>query len=103
MSLYFTILIISVLTGTLLILITIGISQTEVVWTLGDSVTAFYAADSGTEEALYRTFQQGNFQNFSGTINSASYDVAITTTTGEVIIESIGSYKGTKRGIETRY
>lgn len=102
-SLYFTILILSVLTASLLSLIAISVSQIKVIWTLSDSVSAFYTADTGIERALYRIRQQDNFFDFSGNLDSASYQVSIATTSEETVIKSIGSYKKTKRAIETRH
>jgi hypothetical protein len=101
-SLFLVILILSVLSTTLLSLIIISISQIKIIWSLGDSVVAFYAADTGVEQALYRTRQQENFANFSDSIGSASYEVTVTTST-QTIIRSVGTYKNRNRAIESRH
>lgn len=103
-SLYLTIVILSVLMSCLLTLIGISISQIKIIWTLGDSVTAFYAADTGIEQVLYRIRKQGNYDDIPDIpLGEASFNVSITTTTGETIIKSRGSYRNTKRAIEASY
>lgn len=101
-SLYFAILILSVLSAGLLALVTISVSQIKVIWTLGDSVNAFYGADTGVEEALYRIRQLADLSNFSGSFNGVSYQVSLNSEGLEIVIKSIGSYQKTKRAIETR-
>ena len=108
-SLYFAIIILSVLSTTLLALITISISQIKVIWTLGDSVVAFFAADTGIEQCLYRIRKGGNFDPFSGSINGASYAVTVQGAgsggcdADNYCLKAIGSYKKTKRAIEATY
>ena len=107
-SLYFAIVILSVLSTTLLALITISISQIKVIWTLGDSVVAFFAADTGIEECLYRIRKEGNFNPFSGSLNGASYTVTVQGVgpdcdADNYCLKSRGSYKKTKRAIEATY
>ena len=101
-SLYITILILSILTATLLSLVSISISQIKIIWATGNSVRAFFAADSGIEEALFRARQQGDFSDFSGEVNEALYQVDISIGP-ELVVESIGSYRETNRAIEARY
>ncbi len=102
-SLYLTILILSVLTSSLLALVSISVSQIKIIWSAGDSVRAFYGADSGIEQALFRIRQQSNSANFSGTAGSASYQVSITAVGEEITIKSVGLYRNAKRAVETRY
>jgi len=101
-SLYFVIVILAVLTTSLLSLLNFSLSQIKVIWSVGDSVNAFYAADSGIEQGLYRLRQEGNFDNFSGVLGEASYQVSITSGDGTTV-DSIGLYHNTKRGIEINY
>jgi len=103
-SLYLTIVILSVLTAALLTLITMSVSQIKVIWTVSDSAIAFYAADTGTEQALYQIRQGAIYDDIPETpLGEASYNVSISTTTEETIIKSMGSYKETRRVIEIRY
>lgn len=103
-SLYLTIVILSVLTACLLTLIGISISQIKIIYALGHSVTAFYAADTGIEQALYRIRKQGNLADIPETfIGGAKYSVSITMSGEETIIRSQGSFRDTKRAIEVRY
>lgn len=103
-SLYLTIVILTILSTVLLTLVGISISQIKVIWTLGDSVVAFYAADSGIEQALYRIRREGNFDNFSdGFSNGASFNVTVTVLPEETTVKSIGSFRDTKRALEAKY
>jgi len=52
-SLYFSIIILSILLAIVLGLGTILIGQTRMIKGMGDSVTAFYGADTGIERILY--------------------------------------------------
>lgn len=102
-SLYLAIVILSVLTAVLLALVSISVSQIKVIWTLSDSIKAFYAADTGIEQALYQVRKEGNYNNFLGKNGDSSYQVFITSDANGVSIKSIGNYNGTKRAIETNY
>jgi len=102
MSLYFAVMVLSILAATLLVLISVSVSQIKIVWALTDSVNAFYAADTGVERALYRIRIEGNFDNFSGQIGNALYNVTILSD-AQTVIRSVGQYKNTKRAIETTY
>ncbi len=102
-SLFFAILILSILTSTLLSLISISVSQIKVIWSMGDSVVAFYAADTGIERALYRIRQESNFEDFSGTVDGVSYEVIISSNPQEITVKSVGTNKNIKRAIEVRY
>ncbi len=101
-SLYITIVVLSVLTASLLALVGISVSQLKIIQTAGNSVIAFYAADTGVEHCLQRIRKEGNFSDFSGNVGEASYNVSISLGT-ETIIKSTGTYRNTKRAIETRY
>ena len=109
-SLYFAIVILSVLSAALLALITISISQIKIIHTLGNSVTSFYVADTGIEHCLYRIRKLGNSENFSGSFNGDSHTYNVTLTPAgsdcnavNFCINSIGEYKKTKRVIEATY
>jgi len=90
------------------ILITIGlgvsliiVSQIKMIKGMGDSVVAFYAADTGIERALYekRIVQNPNDFTLSDTVGTeANYTVTYVQTTG--VAQSVGNYQGVKRAIE---
>jgi hypothetical protein len=104
-SLYFAIVILSVLTAVLFSLITISLSQIKTIWSSGDSVTAFYAADNGIEEVLYSIYKSGYVPILSdcpasGVLaNGASYQVCVSDISTSTIY-SKGVYKNTQRKIE---
>jgi len=102
-SLYLTIVLLSLMLTTILTLSAVLTSQMKIVFNLGDSVTAFIAADAGIERALYEdrraTSTPSFFQIFS---NGSRCDVTITTN-GTTVIRSIGSYRSAKRTIEVTY
>ena len=58
-SLYLALVILSSLTTALLAAVVILVSQTKIIYALGDSVAAFYAADTGAEELLYGVYKTG--------------------------------------------
>lgn len=103
-SLYLTIAVLTVLTTVSLTLVTISISQIKVVWTVGNSVLAFYAADAGMEQALYRIRKEANFDNFQDSFaNGSSFAVVIDVGEEETTIESTGAFRDTKRALEAKY
>ncbi len=57
-AVYFTLVVLAVLTASLLSVLAISISQTRIVYALGDSIIAFYAADTGAEKVLYEIYKQ---------------------------------------------
>ena len=109
-SLYLTIAILTVLTAALLALIGISVSQLKVIWTLSDSVIAFYGADSGIERVLYGVYKEGYFPSlgecpldYEGTLgNESSYEVCVSDTSTSTIY-STGIYKKTRRRIEISF
>jgi len=109
-SLYLTIVVIGVLTTALLALITISVSQIKIIWTLGDSAVAFYAADTGIERVLYAIYQEGYSPTtlneclpaYSDSLNGAQYQVCVSDISTSTIW-STGSYKNTKRRIEINF
>jgi len=109
-SLYLTIVILSVLTAAILTMVNISISQIKVIQTLSDSVIAFYGADSGIERVLYAIYKEGYLPSlgecppsFQGTLaNGATYQVCVSDTSTSTIW-STGTYKKTKRKIEINF
>lgn len=99
-SLYLALLIMTVLLSIGFGISAILFSQIKIIRGIGDSVVAFYAADTGIEEVLYRGGAvSGNLEN------GASYSTRVLapgpdcTATNYCII-SKGSFKETKRAIE---
>jgi len=64
---------------------------------MGDSVIAFYAADTGIEHSLYKR-KQGTFEGSSGAVGGADYIVVYDEGTGTW--KSKGSFAKAKRAIE---
>lgn len=106
-SLYLTIVVLSVLTAALLALIGISVSQIKIIWTLGNSVVAFYAADTGIERVLMNMENPSNIPETS--LGDAKYEVEVYASTtaqcdaDNYCIISTGTYKNTKRAIEITY
>jgi Tfp pilus assembly protein PilX len=106
-SLYLTIVILSVLTAALLALVGISVSQIKVTYSLGNSVIAFYAADTGIEEILYNIYK-GSYSpslgdcSFAGNLSGAEYRVCVSDTSTSTI-RSTGTYKKIKRKIEIAF
>lgn len=107
-ALYFAIIIMSILLAVVFSISTITLAQIRSIRRMGDSIIAFYAADTGAERALY----EGRFGApppgtiFEGTLsNGASYKVTIVSITSPdchgswYCIESVGSYRGSKRAV----
>lgn len=76
---------------------------------LGYSVKAFHAADTGMEEALYRIKKEADCDDFSDEFSTGyGYTVVITYTGGScadtgTTITSMGEYNGINRKIEASY
>ncbi|XOA42804.1 MAG: hypothetical protein ACKKMO_03360 [Candidatus Nealsonbacteria bacterium] len=84
---------------------TILVRQIKIMREIGYSVIAFYAADAGIEVVLYEDRSIGLSDGYTTStvfVNDASYEVEFHTN-DITTITSIGSYKNTKRAIETRY
>jgi len=115
-SLYFSIIILSILLAIVLGLGAILIGQTRMIKGMGDSVTAFYGADTGVERILYedklcrQTGCDGltwscvvgcegrSGGSVSDSVGQATYQV--TFDDGATSITSKGRYSGTWRAIQ---
>ena len=100
-SLYLALLIMAILLSIGLGVSAILFGQIRTIRGIGDSVVAFYAADTGIEEVLFRG------TDVSGILeNGASYGAEILSAGSEdcialyYCIKSVGSFRGTKRAIE---
>ena len=100
-SVYFALLIMVILLSAALGLSTILYKQIRMTKGIGDSVIAFYAADTGMERALKEEIE------VSGTLeNGASYQVQKISPGGDCIasyycLKSVGRFNETRRAIET--
>lgn len=125
-ALYLAIIVLAVLTTALLSLLAIVLSQSKAISALSDSVVAFYAADTGIEEALYCIFDEGwspqiadrgKCLNFSpspcsptcasgacvnGLSNGSTYEVCVSPDS-QYTIWSTGVYGITTRKIEINF
>jgi len=116
-SLYFALLIMTILLAIGFGLSTIILSQMKMIRGMGDSVVALHAADTGIEEALYTLYKEKAPNcsasalpfNCSGSVGQASYSVQAIAAGSPgcpqppieyYCLKSIGNYKGTKRAIE---
>ncbi len=109
-SLYLTIVILSVLMAVVFTMISIAVSQIKVIYTLSDSVIAFYGADTGIERVLYAVYKEGYIPSkgecpsaYKGILdNGAGYEVCVSNKS-TLTIFSTGDYKKTKRRIEINF
>lgn len=107
-SLYLVLIILGVLLALALGISTIFLGQTKMIREMGNSVVAFYAADTGIEEVL---MNQDNPVDIPETIlpNGAKYEVFVIEGNSQecpalnYCIRSIGTYQKTKRAIEITY
>lgn len=117
-SVYLALMIMFILMGIALGLNNILFIQSKTIGGMGNSVLAFYAADSGIEKALYedyRCWQEGCFEiycvmdckglkdgsEFSAYLNNdSSYKTEFFTDGVTITIKSVGTYRDTNRAIE---
>jgi len=103
-SLYITLLIMTLLLTMGLGLSAILLDQIKITRGMSNSVIAFYAADTGVEEALYNIRKKAETVDFSGSWDvDYGYDVTINPCDGKICIISLGTLKETKRAIEVKY
>lgn len=118
-SLFLTIIIMTILLAMVLGLSTIFLGQAVMLREMGYSVIAFYAADAGIEQILMnRGSPTSNLSGYLDLNNSNTrdnddsfYEVIVTAsgsggsgcTAANYCIKSIGTYKGIKRAIEITY
>jgi hypothetical protein len=114
-SLYFTVVILAVVSGIVFGTSSLLISQIKVVQGIGNSVGAFYMADTGIEHALENIRKNINYDNISETEVDfgggvkGKYSVVVTPATSlfcdavNYCVKSIGEYQGSKRAIEIKF
>ena len=102
-SLYLALLIMAILLSIGLGISAILFGQIKIIRGIGDSVVAFYAADTGIEEVLYRGTRG---TDVSGVLeNGASYSAQVLLsgpgcTAPNYCIKSVGIFKESRRAIE---
>jgi hypothetical protein len=97
-SLYLALIIMFILIAIGLGVSLIIVSQMKMIRGMGDSVVAFYAADTGIENSLYEQKQGGDgLISPPESIGSASYEV---NSCGSNCYKSLGKFGIVKRGIE---
>jgi len=107
-SLYFTIVIMSILLAAVFSMGSLLLVQLQSIKQIGDSVVAYYAADSGAEVALYEGKTGIPAEPWpSGTLAGASYKTYFFATTSpdcvggqHYCILSIGDYQGVERRVK---
>lgn len=120
-TLYFAIVIMSILLAAVFSIGSVVLVQIRTIKGMGDSVIAFYAADTGIETALNDLYDS-NFIDHYGPVSlngsSYTYEVWVTQPTTQPLgpgiptssdcqgqyycIKSIGSYRNVKRAIEVK-
>jgi hypothetical protein len=111
-SLYLVILIMLALFSISVFLINITVQSTKIYFGIGNSVIAFFAADTGAEKILYDLYKGDyqptviscpypEWQNLDST--GAKYSVCVASTSPKVIIWTTGLYSDTKRRIELTF
>ena len=109
-ALYLALLIMAILLSIGLALSVILMGQMRMIRGMGDSVIAFYAADTGIEKALLNRANPLSVFGLSGTLeNDASYVVTVLSKGDEgcdadnYCLRSVGIYRGIRRAIEVEY
>jgi len=108
-SLYLAILILTLLLVSALAVMTLIVGQLRILRGVGDSVIAFYAADTGIERALNELYAGTQFTEINGNVGQASYQVNYFDTGSPdcpqplndyFCLKSIGTYQEVSRSIE---
>lgn len=109
LSLYISIIIMSILLSIVLGISTILVSQIKIVKGIENSVIAFYAAETGIEQVLVGRVDPTSFDGFSNTLtNGASYDITVFSSgpncgASNFCIKSVGTFRDVKRAIQVSY
>jgi len=113
-----TMTVLAVLTGVVLTLVSVAVSQLRVVVSIGKSIDAFYAADTGIERVL--SYRNTGFEpSYSGYLDlndngvpdanqDSFYEVTVIASGGSCLanyfcIKSIGRFQNIKRAITVEY
>jgi Tfp pilus assembly protein PilX len=113
-ALYLALLILSILLVIALVVMTLVVSQLRILRGIGDSVIAFYAADTGIERALnelYAGTLNNDGEQREGSVGQARYLVKYfrasvgssdcpQPSNNSFCLKSVGTYQGVSRSIE---
>jgi hypothetical protein len=106
-SLLLTILVMSLILGTSLGIGYILLQEAKITRDLGNSVVAFYAADTGIEKAMMSPSLANFNECFSYPNNDICYSVTVSPgvdcSSSNYCLQSVGIYKNTRRAIETKF
>jgi hypothetical protein len=104
-SIYIAFMIMAVLMVIAFGMSTILLGEMKVIKGMGDSVIAFFAADTGIERTLWENATTGD--NYSGQVGEGSYNTTVLfpgtnscPSSANYCIKSIGIYKNTRRAIQ---
>ncbi len=107
-SLIFTILFLGMILSTGLGVANLMLKEIKISSNIGYSVPAFYAAEAGIEKILYidRKIDGGismGEQKNENLSAGSKFEVEVMEINPEIIIKSVGTYSGVKRGVEVSY
>ena len=106
-SLIFTILFLGMVLSTGLGIANLMLKEIKISSNIGYSVPAYYAAEAGIEKILYMDrkgsgISVGDKENENLSIGS-EFEAEVMQINPEIIIKSVGTYNGVKRGVEVSY
>ena len=101
-ALYLAIVILCLASVAFLSLIALSVSQMKVSFTIGNSILAYYGAETGAEEALYEIRKNNSTSSFTGSTADpvVSFDVNISSDASLTTINSVGTYRDVKRSLK---
>ena len=106
-SLIFTILFLGMILSTGLGIANLMLKEIKISSNIGYSVPAYYAAEAGIERILYMDRKGGGISigyKAEETLSVGSkFKAEVMQTDPKIIIKSVGTYNGVKRGVEVGY
>lgn len=104
-SLLLTILVMAALLSIAIGLARLTLGEIKLVRDIPVSLVAYYAAETGVEEALFQEWQtpEGAHSSSDCLANNSCYVVSVERTGSSVKVTSVGSYQNTKRSIEVSF
>jgi len=103
-SLLLTLLVIAALSAIAIGISKLSLGEIKLVKDIPKSIIAYYAAEAGIEQAMYKEWVEGSSSNFNGCLSSGiCYSVTFEGATPNRKITSTGSYSNITRAIELSY